>query len=261
MKPTSNFARNVRNYLNIKPSVYLKPESPEAPISDFIPWINVNNFETKFIITNLATYLFPSDKMEDEVLLLVYDNAGNKIVEKKYLLEFNKTFEVNFSDFNINGFGSFFIFHKLKSFAKLIEKSSHIADRGYVGFRRNKGLWSFVHGNNYAASLEKNNKIKSLMGKKIFNSTFIPQVSFDDVKEFQIIVSNPTEKDLNLTHKCYNNDKELILNTNDIIKPFGTIKTLFDNPEIETVTLTSKLLFCRPVIYKEYKTYFDIFHS
>ena len=41
----------------------------------------------------------------------------------------------------------------------------------------------------------------------------------------------------------------------------NSIQVLFENEDISKIYLKSKIIFCRPIIFKEYITYFDIFHG
>ena len=70
----SNFVRNIRNNLNIKPTIILKPNNITSPISDFFYWENNNDFKTKFFIFNLATHAIPEEESKlIECLLLKTD--------------------------------------------------------------------------------------------------------------------------------------------------------------------------------------------
>ncbi len=258
---SNNFSRNIRNHINFKPSIIYKPSNSKAPVSDFFYWENSDIFETKFILTNLATHALPNLKMHDEVIIYIYDMNGiivNKITEH---LDFNQTKEIFFSDLDIYGFGSFLVFHNFENYDEFNKRSSHIADRGYTGYRRNKGIWNYMHGNNYACSFENDNKIKSLMATTIFKNSYEPQVSFNDTSNFSIILNNPTGRMQNLKIKSFDYES-IIKNTKTVnIDSFNTRKIDFNNETIETIRIESNFIFCRPVIIKEYESYFDIFHS
>ena len=258
---SNNFFRVIRNNINFKPSIIFKPDNLGSPISDFFYWENTQDIQTKFCIFNLASHAIPEEKIIDEVEIYIYNSYGDLNLKKNIILQHNESVEFFFNNLSLRGFGSFLIFHNFAKSNKLIQTKTHIADRGYAGYKKSNGLWNFVHGNNYACSLENNKRIKPLLARTFFQNYYEPQVSFGDVKSFNIILNNPSYKKLNIRIECYDKRHKKILDEYVIIHPFNTKKILFDDLNIDNIKLFSKLLFCRPLIYKIYDSYFDIFHS
>ncbi len=257
----NKFSLFIRNSLNIRPVDTYYPNYEKACVSDFFYWVFDNNFNTKFMLTNISSHIMPSLPQEDNVKFIVYDHNGNILKQFNILLLPNETKEIIFSDLNIKGYGSFFVFHEFSRLNNLSNYGSFIAERGYVGYKKNDGVWNFMHGNYNACYLNKKNKIKSIISKSFFNQFYYPQVSFKDTDRFKIIINNPTKSQTKVDIECYNNKKNSIKLKNAVINSFSTYIFKFDSIDIDYIVIKSKILFCRPLIFKEYKTYFDIFHG
>ena len=99
------------------------------------------------------------------------------------------------------------------------------------------------------------------MATTFFKNTYEPQVSFQDVINFCLVLNNPTNKKQSLKVCGFDNNNIIKEENSLIINSFNTKKICFNNEEIDTVKIESNFVFCRPVIIKEYESYFDIFHS
>ncbi len=257
----NKFSLLIRNSFNIKPVDTYYPDYDKAYVSDFFYWVSNNNFDTKFMLTNISSHIMPSIPQEDNVKFILYDNNGKIIKEFKISLMPYETKEVVFSDLDIKGYGSFFVFHEFSDLNNLSNYGSFVAERGYVGYKKNDGVWNFMHGNYNACYLDSNNKIKSIISKSFFNQFYYPQVTFNDTDKFSIIINNPTETQTQFDIECYDNQKKSIDYKSAFIKSFNTYNFKFNKININYIVIKSKILFCRPLIFKEYKTYFDIFHG
>ena len=176
-------------------------------------------------------------------------------------MKHNQVYELIFDDIQLEGAGSFMVFHKFSKYDALIQKKTNIADRGYTGYSKDSGLWNYVHGNNYSFSLEKNDYIKPLIPKTILYNNYIPQVSFEDTSSFSILLNNPSYKKEKIFIYLLDHKHREILKKKCLIDQFSTLKTDFNNIQISYIKIKSKFIFCRPIIVKNYDTYFDIFHG
>ncbi len=258
---SNNFSIYLRNFLSIRPSIYNNSKNIRESVSDFFYWDQTDDNETKFILTNICSHVLPEINQNDNVSIFIYNYNGKFIKEKKFTLSPFETIEVYFNDPDLIGkSGSFFVFHKFKEFGKLIANNCHIAERGYSGFRQNKGLWNFVHGNHYAAAINNNNKIYSLISKNFFKTTYKMQLSTQDTDNFSVIFNNPSKDNINIILFSYDKSKNLKIKKKLNIRPFCTEVTNFKNQSISYLEIKSNIMMCRPLIKKYYKTYFDIFH-
>ncbi len=252
----------IRNFISFRPSIYYNAKDSKESVSDFFYWTYSNNYETKFILTNICSQVLPDYKQNDNVSIYIYDHLGNFLKKKEILLRPFETTNIYFNDDDFIGkYGSFFVFHKFSYFGDLIKSRCHIAERGYTGFRKNKGLWNFVHGNHYAAALSQKNTIYSLLSFTTFKSFYNMQLSFYEGESYSIIFNNPSEKKINIQLLFY--DKENSLKKTQLIKIQSLCTEVLEvtNNKLRYLKIKSNILMCRPIIIKNSKTYFDIFHS
>ena len=253
---------NIRNKILFRPSIYLKPISKDVSVSDFFFWLYKNNFQTKFYITNLASQILPDIPQKDEVKILVYDDLGNLIDKILLTLDPYETKELLFNKkIYENKFGSFFVFHKFKELDDLIKYGCHVADRGYTGYKKNDGVWSFIHGNHYSASLQKNNEIQSLMSKSFFKSEYKMQVSFIDTKSSELVINNPDKKNIKTDLLYFDENMNFLKKEKIKIRGMNTLICNLSKLNFKYIELRSNVIFCRPLVIKHYDTYFDIFHA
>lgn len=257
----NRFALYLRNFFNIKPVDTYYPTYSKASVSDFFYWESNNDFDTKFMLTNVASHVIPNFPQNDKVRIIIFDNLGLIIKSINYDLSPYETKEIIFSQLKIKGFGSFFVFHDFDNLNNLLDQGCYIAERGYVGYKRGNNVWNFMHGNYNACYLTKDLQIKSIISKSLFKQTYAPQVIFNDSLSFKVILNNPTKNNIDIKIQCYNNLNQIIDTKIKKIDSFNTEIFLFKNQLIDFIKINSKILFCRPIIYKEYQTYFDIFHG
>tara|TARA_B100000579_G_C22845846_1_gene864252 strand:+ start:1349 stop:2158 length:810 start_codon:yes stop_codon:yes gene_type:complete len=252
----------IRNKFLFKPSIYLKPKSNDVSVSDFFFWSNKNQFETKFYITNLASQILPDLPQNDEVKIMIYDDQGNKIdlinlslnpFETKEFLFNKKIFQ--------NKFGSFFVFHNFRELGDLIKNGCHVADRGYTGYRRGDGVWSFVHGNHYSASIHQNYEVQSLMSRSFFKSEYKMQVSFVDSNSSELVINNPDKKIMKTDLLYFDENMKFIQKESMKVNGMNTIVYNLSKFKFKYIEIKSNVIFCRPLVIKYYDTYFDIFHA
>ena len=257
----NKYSLYLRNLFNIKPVDTYRPLYDEACVSDFFYWSSNKNFDTKFMLTNISSHILPKTPQNDNVIFIIYNESGNILKKFKIVLSPYETKEIVFSKLNIKGYGSFFVFHKFSKINNLSSHGSFVAERGYVGYKKNNGIWNFMHGNYNACYLNKKNKIKSIISKSFFTQFYCPQVTFNDTKNFKIIINNPTNSKIKINIECFDKLKKIVVSKSNYIKIFNTFIFEFNNKDVDFIIIKSKILFCRPLILKEYKTNFDIFHG
>ena len=259
---SSNFSYKFRNFVNFRPNIYLRPVTYGCPISDFFYWINYDTFETEFSLMNISSHILPNLKQDDNVIFYIFDNKGALIKTYETLLKNLQIKKINFSDFNIIGFGSFYVFHRPKNIENLINLKTFISERGYVGYRRDKKIWNYMHGNHNAAYLSDDNKIISLTAYSFFANEYVPQLSFLDVNAFSLIFNNPMNKPIIFKIYTYDDNNNFKEKFSFKLKSLMTLKMNINSSyNVSYIKIKSKVIFCRPIIFKEYNTYFDIFHG
>ena len=252
----------LRNMLSIKPvSIYDTPQYSEAVVSDFFYFNNRKNYDTKFYLTNISSQILPEIPQKDLSTIVIYDSKGNIIFNKGFELEPFETKEIVFSDLKINDHGSFFAFHKYQNYEELINNKSFITDRGYVAYKKNDGVWTFMHGNHNSGYFDDKKNFISLNSKSLFTKKYTPQVEFNDTNCFELVFNNPSNKRVKISIQGSDKTNNLIKKEVIYIDPFCTDSFKFKNNNFDFIDVLSNFYICRPVIIKYYNTYFDIFHG
>ena len=90
-----------------------------------------------------------------------------------------------------------------------------------------------------------------------------PQLRFDDCDNFELIYSNPAKDPLDLLVRLFDDNWNEIERRVSLIPPRGLEVLKFDNNSRELVLVEnqSQIGFCRPVIFKFYESFFDVFHG
>ena len=256
---SNNYTTGLRNALLIKPNIYKLPQNSNSSVSDFFFWENSKMMETQINVMNLSSQVLPNLKQKDFIKIFIFNNKGNLVIKDQLVLEDSSIKKINLSSYPIKGFGSLCIFHQFENINDLKNHNSFISERGYMGYRINGGIWNYIHGNHNALSFA-NNKIKPLSAYSIFLNKYKPQISFIDVKSFEVIFSNPFDKSINI-HIYYeiDNKKKIIMKK---VSKKCTIKFLIiSNFKIDKIEIKSNYIFCRPIIKKNYSRYFDMLHG
>ena len=101
----NRFSLYLRNLFNIKPVDTYYPTYSKASVSDFFYWECNKDFDTKFMLTNVASHIIPSFPQNDKVKIIIFDNLGLIIKSINYELSPYETKEIVFSQLKIKGFG------------------------------------------------------------------------------------------------------------------------------------------------------------
>ena len=164
------------------------------------------------------------------------------------------------SEYCKDNFGSLAIFQNFKNFEELKKYGSYVTEKGYIGYNFNNGPWNYVHGNNSSLSFTSDKNIYPLLSSTLLKTnSYIPQVRLDDCKNSSIIFNNPLDILLRSSIILYNRDwyklKTIKVNT----KPKNTKIIDLGDFDKSYVKIKSNMLLFRPMIFKQYQTYFDIY--
>lgn len=252
----------IYNNLTGKDFICNIPNKCNGSVSDFIPWRCDDQWDTKYNIMNLSSFVLPDKNISEDVALFIFDNNGDLLKKVEYNLEPFETIDIIFSEVLTeyrNGFGTFCIFHKSSS--NLAEYKSFIFDRQYVSHkRRNDDLWSYVHGNLVSTfkSYDDDN-IKSLVPTFKDSYEYCPQIIFTDCNKTELFYTNQTDKDLDIKFILYKNDGKIKI-INSIIPARNIFMLPIENDVLHVKNISNvKLL--RPVIFKFYNNHYDVLHG
>lgn len=259
---SNKFSLFFRNNLNIRPNGYNYIKSELISISDFFFWNTSNGYDTKINITNLASQVLPNINQSCDVDFFFYDAKGKLILTEQINLEYFQSYNFQISKKIPNKYGSLAIFHKFKNNAELREHGSYVTEKGYLGYNYNGGPWNYVHGNNSSLAITNKNTILPLLSSTLIqNNSYIPQVRFDDCNYSSLIFNNPLNKNLKTTIELFDKNWIKVDTIKIITESMNTNIISLGEQKKSYVKIKSNMLLFRPIIFKKYETYFDIFHG
>ena len=221
-------------------------------ISDSFLWRTDDNFETKFIFSDILK-LFYEQKDKDTYAEIQIFSHKNKLLKKlnlKKLKLFNELIITKRFLDGYEGYGSFYIFHHSSDF---IKEKPVISNRCYTGFKKDNLSFSFLHGNalSRGTSINKNDKFNFEIIKKslIKNQIYKIQKNFRKFDFSELFFINPFEKKI-----------EFNLNSEKVyLNPGFTKKIIIKDQDI--VELESNIMFFRPTIFSHRNNFIDVHHS
>ena len=259
---SNNLTLFFRNNLNIRPLGYCYMKKNVLSVSDFFFWITKNNFDTKINVTNLASQVLPNINQKCKVIFVFFDHLGNEIKRKEKILDYFESFSFVVSDYFENGFGSLAIFQNFKNFDELKKQGSFVTEKGYIGYNYRDGPWNYVHGNNSTLSLTTNGSIHPILATTLLkNNAYIPQVRLEDCADTSLVFNNPLDITLRTTIDLFDSNWNKLHSIKESTRPKNTKILNLGAFEKSYVKIKSNMLLFRPMILKQYVTYFDIFHG
>ena len=259
---TNKLSLFLRNNLNIKPLGYTYLKKNVISVSDFFYWNTREGYNTKINITNLASQVLPDIQQNCNVIFIFFNSLGKIIFQKEIILEYFDSFSFDVSEYCKNDFGSVAIFQSFKNFEELEKHGSYVTEKGYVGYNHNNGPWNYVHGNNSSLSYTINKNIHPLLSSTLFKTnSYVPQVRLDDCRECSLIFNNPLNISLRSSIILFDYNWKLLKKIDVNTKPKNTVIFKLGNFDKSYVKIKSNMLLFRPMIFKQYQTYFDIFHG
>ena len=258
---------HLRAWLGIRPPLFLRPLRMLESISDLFVWRVDDTWETQYELTNLPSLLVPDKTAVDSVTMIIYDARGNEI--SRNIIKLNpfesKTILIRNLLKGVTGQGTFGCFHSTDSMDEIQKAGCYLVDRQYVSYSwKDDTFFNYAHGNIYGLSkLATENKVRSLVPMQRKTQVYRPQLRFDDCDNFELIYSNPTEKPLELLVRLCDDNWNEIERRGILIPARGLEVLKFDNNSRELVLVEnqSQIGLCRPVIFKFYESFFDVFHG
>jgi hypothetical protein len=258
---------HLRAWIGVRPPIFLRPLRTIETISDLFPWRVDDTWETQYELMNLPSLLVPDKTAVDSVTMIIYDSRGNEI--SRNIIKLNpfesKKILIRSLLKGVTGQGTFGCFHSADSMGEIQKAGCHLVDRQYVAYSwKDDTFFNYAHGNIYGLSKSAtDNKVRSLVPMQRKTQIYRPQLRFDDCDNFELIYPNPAEEPLELLVRLCDAKWNEIERRGILIPPRGLEVLKFDNNSRELVLVEnqSQIGLCRPVIFKFYKSFFDVFHS
>jgi hypothetical protein len=264
----SFFGLRLRSIVGLHaPAFY--PDLSEV-VSDLFVWRNDKTWDTRFDLFHIASLINPDFTKSYDVLVHLYDSAGQLIAAKTIEIEPGALKILKLEELlnGEQGVGTFAVFHIVRNADLFKAGGTCLAERGYTSFNRKSDpplFRSYVHGNSYVLGYEPvGGRVRSIGAPPALRSYFYrPQVSFEDCNCFELLLVNPASRPIKLNLMLYDEDG----NDVDIIEyhlPInGSMRFCSSSysKKIHTVNLVSKVIFLRPMIFTYYQSHFDVFHA
>ena len=238
----------LRNSLKIRPlPVVLPNDKYNYSLSDAFCWRSDNDFITDFRYTDLFNYF-------------VNQSSDLKIVICSHMNKILKTITINPSELtgrfiiskehtaNITS-GHFYVFHKID---KTLNHSISVRNSCYTGYSYKNNNFSLVHGNlpvcgrTVKDEAQLGNIIKSSW---LRNYEYFVQNDFSIYDKIETFIFNPTNTKINL---YVNNEKVTLTSLSSI---------LFTPTSTQLISIKSKCLLMRPILFGYKGKFLDVFHG
>ena len=111
-------------------------------------------------------------------------------------------------------------------------------------------------------SLTSDGCIDPILSTTLFkNNSYIPQVRLEDCKNISLVFNNPLNINLRTTIDLFDSNWSQLHSIKNITRPKNTKILNLGDIKKSYVKIKSNMLLFRPMILKQYETYFDIFHG
>lgn len=258
---------HLRAWLRISPPLFLRPLRKKEAISDLFYWRVDDNWETQYDLMNIPSLVFPNKGLVDQITMVFFDSQGLEISREQIELNPFESKKVLLRDFlkGDSRQGTFSCFHSTKGGEEIQEMQSYFNDRQYVSYSwTNDTFWNYVHGNIYCLSKPpKENNIRSVVSEQSTIKTYRPQLRLDDCNKFEVIYVNPLGKPLNILVQVFGENWQEVDRRVGVLPPRGLELFEFEDQSRSIVFLEnrSRIGLLRPIVFKYYKSYFDVLHA
>jgi hypothetical protein len=239
----------LRNKIGFRPVPIIIDKNCEvASISDAFLWRTDNKYKTTFKYADILGLFY---KIEDSYVELSFYSKDNNFIKKIIINKLNYSNELLIDkDFlnGIEGYGVFYVFHRCNNYSggDLV-----ISNRCYIGFSVEDKLSSFVHGNVFVKyqSLDGRFDGSDMVKNSFFNNVYRIQNSFINFTKSELFFVNPTSKKINF----------LIGSNKFSLENHCSI--LIDISKEEDITIISKCMLLRPIIFNYKGDFYDVYHA
>ncbi|MDC1418150.1 hypothetical protein N8264_03725 [Candidatus Thioglobus sp.] len=245
----SGIGIKLRNTFGFKPTpIVIGKKCKGTSISDAYLWRTDNGYKTTFKFTDILGLFY---KIKESYVELAFYSKDNIFIKKIIINKLNYVNELlidkDFLD-GIEGYGVFYAFHHSES---NLTDDLVISNRCYVGFSFEDKLSSFVHGNLFVKyqSLNGSNNGSDMIQISLLKTIYRIQNSFTNFTKSELFFVNPTSKKINFS---IGSNKYSLENNCSI---------LIDISEEEEISIISRCMFLRPIIFNYKGDFYDVYHA
>jgi hypothetical protein len=245
----SSLGIKLRNTIGFKPvPIIIDKKFRLGTISDAFLWRTDNGYKTTFKYADILSIFY---KIEGSYVELAFYSKDNNFIKKIIInkLDYSNELLIDKDFLNgIEGYGVFYAFYRSYNHSS---DDLVISNRGYVGFSFEGKLSSFVHSNLYVKyqSLDGSNEGSDMVQSSLLTNIYRIQNSFVNFTKSELFFVNPTSKKINFsiggnTYSLENNCSILI-----------------DIRSQEDISIISRCMFLRPIIFNYKDDFYDVYHA
>ena len=228
--------------------IFISKKCRGTSLSDAYLWRTDNGFKTTYNFNDILGLFY---KVDDSFVELTFFTKDNHFIKKITISKLNYSNELLIDKElldGIEGYGVFYAFHRSNN---ILCDDLIISNRGYIGFSFKDNLSSFVHSNLYVRyqSIDGSNEGTNLVQSSLFKNTYKIQNSFINFTNSELFFVNPTSKKINFSI----GKSTYILENN--------CSLLIDISGKETISIISRCMFLRPIIFNYKDDFYDVYHA
>ncbi len=244
-----------------------KPNQIDSVISDLFP-VRTNHAWTTFFESINVPGLINGDNSgatKSEAVFFFFDSHGKRIgnVVSKVGVTSRQTIKLDQDFFpEIEKASTFAVFHQSFNL-DLPLSGSYLAERGYVGLQKNGiEFRGYVHGNLDAIAYSKGD-LKLLGNSGIIPRIYQVQHPLRGPAKYEFILTNPTTRiqEIKFQYKSDSKAWETIKKVKIQSRGSHTFEIELNEREVGLVRFKSHLYLARPVVIRQDRAAFDIFHG
>lgn len=245
------------------------PSLPGLPVSDLFLWRKGAGWSTHFELIDVAG-LFPPEAGQQEraARLVFFDGAGKAIAERELALAplRRQTIVIDTLLPDVQeGHGSFVVFHPHTP-AAITGLGAFLAERGYVSYaRQGARLRSYVHGNLDAVALDPASQVEHLAGPGFLSRAYHLQHQLTGPARYELAIVNPSSsvQTFRLEGAIGGRATDSSIAQEVQLQPRAAhlFPVLLNEGESARVTIRSRMVMARPLVFRIQNQGLDVFHG
>lgn len=243
------------------------PAQKAVPISDLFVWRNSEEWETFFELYNIPALLEGETTGKQSIQLTLFNQDGGLLGNHVLTVDDGKRVTISLRNFlgtQSGECGTFAVFH-LSYPDSIASLGCFVAERGYVSYKfKNAPLRSYVHGNLDAITLLDEGKFELLGADSLFKREFRLQYLNQDVSSSEFFLVNPTRQTRLVECSFHSAEDGRPLGAREIQLPSGGFRCVdqeFNSDGPVYISIKSKLVMARPLVFTFQNSKMDVFHG
>jgi hypothetical protein len=252
-----------RIYYSFRQPLTIVPNNLDSLVSDLFIWRTGDQLNTFFELINLPS-LFSDDFQREFATICIFDKDGNQIATTVFPVLEKSRLSINLANLlpsiPSTSYGTFSVFHQ-SNIESFVLNKSFLSERGYVSYGSKGDVRSYVHGNFDAISASQN-ELQMLGGLSFFARSYHVQYLFSPPSTYEIGLVNPSKSKLTFKIELRDSLGNMVFDTKIVIPSRGL--HIFVLPKLDKevrVTIVSRLIMARPLIFRLSESAIDVFHG